>query len=526
MSKLPLVVDAHTHLFNARYVPLQGILESWGIWKIPAKLISKLAYSLTASSTLKERLESFAVTTKKDATSIICNEFAHLVCIEIEHDLLKDAGNKPESAEAYQEQFINSELYSVLREIHRYYGDSESARELELDYIKTKWTFKAETQVQDKVSGWFSGIHKMIERMLRKSLEFLEDAADKIDFVLNMLRSEVGILKRLKGYYDNFSESYVLFHYMMDMAYPFDDNPKYDFYDQQLERMTALENYSDGIILGFSAFDPLRFVARSASERVIRDAIETSLEHGKAGFKFYPPMGYKPAGNAPRVERVVDHFMDFCVEHSIPVFTHCTPEGFQAYPGSGLNSDPDYWEQALTKSEQRATMRLCFGHAGGGKRKVNGRWVKGWLSTTEKEWNDSDNYARKVVELCRRYEHVYCDLSYLHEIVDDKKAQASLAERLEIELTREVSADKPYRLADKMMYGSDWHMVSMVNDIEEYFRQIKAIFETQKMQPFADRFYFKNALKYVDLAAYIARAKNVFSQDYLARLEAIKDYVA
>lgn len=51
----------------------------------------------------------------------------------------------------------------------------------------------------------------MIERMLRKSLEFLEDAADKIDFVLNMLRSEVGILKRLKGYYDNFSERYVLF---------------------------------------------------------------------------------------------------------------------------------------------------------------------------------------------------------------------------------------------------------------------------------------------------------------------------
>jgi len=522
MSKLPLVVDAHTHLFNARYVPLQGILESWGIWKIPAKLISKLAYSLTASSKLKERLESFAVTTKKDATSIICNEFAHLVCIEIEHALLEEAGTKPESAEALQEQFINSELYSVLREIHQYYGDSESARELELDYIKTKLTFKAENRAQDKISGWFSGIHKMIERMLRKSLEFLEDAADRIDFVLNMLRSELGILKRLKGYYNNFSESYVLFHYMMDMAYPFDDNPKYPFYDQQLERMTALENYSDGVVLGFSAFDPLRFVAQSASNRVIRDAIATSLEHGKAGFKFYPPMGYKPAGNEPRVEQVVDYFLDFCVEHSIPVFTHCTPEGFQAYPGAGLNSDPDYWEQALTKAEQRRTMRLCFGHAGGGKRKVNGRWVKGWLSETEEEWNDPDNYARKVVELCRRYEHVYCDLSYLHEIVGSKKAQASLAKRIEIELTREVTPDKPYRLADKMMYGSDWHMVSMVNDIEEYFGQIKAIFETQKMQSFADRFYFKNALKYVDLDAYIERARHVFSSDYIARLEAIR----
>ena len=39
------------------------------------------------------------------------------------------------------------------------------------------------------------------------------------------------------------------------------------------------------------------------------------------------------------------------------------------------------------------------------------------------------------------------------------------------------------------------------------------------MQPFADRFYFKNALKYVDLDAYIERAENVFSQDYIARLK-------
>ncbi|WP_322407091.1 amidohydrolase family protein [Idiomarina sp. PL1-037] len=529
MSKLTFVVDAHTHLFNARYVPLQGILESWGIWKIPAKLISKLAYSLTASSTLKERLESFSVASKKVATKKICNEFAHLVCIEIEHylveELAEDGASKLELAEAYQEKFINSELYSVLREIHQYYGDSESARELELDYIKTKLTFKAETRVQDKISGWFSGIHKMIERMLRKSLEFLEDAADKIDFVLNMLRSEVGILKRLKGYYDNFAERYVLFHYMMDMAYPFDDNPKYEFYDQQLERMTALENYSDGIVLGFSAFDPLRFVSQSASDRVLRDAIETSLEHGKAGFKFYPPMGYKPAGNEPNVERVVDYFLDFCVEYSIPVFTHCTPEGFQAYKGSGLNSDPDYWEQALTKNKQRETMRLCFGHAGGGKRKMNGRWVKGWLSDTEDEWNDPNNYARKVVELCRRYEHVYCDLSYLHEIVGSKKAQASLGKRLEIELTREATGDKPFKLANKLMYGSDWHMVSMVNDIERYFGQIKAIFETEKIQPFADRFYFQNALKYVDLDAYIKRAENVFSQDYIARLKEIQEYL-
>ncbi len=525
MNKLPFVVDAHTHLFNARYMPLQGILESWGIWKLPAKLISKLAYSLTASSTLQERLASFSVTTQKGATEKICNEFAHLVCVEIEHylpgELSEEGSSNPELAKAYQEKFINSELYSVLREIHQYYGDSESARELELDYIETKLTFKAETHPQDKISGWFSGIHKMIERMLRKSLEFLENAADKIDFVLNMLRSEVGILKRLKGYYGNFAENYVLFHYMMDMAYPFDDNPKYEFYDQQLERMTALENYSEGIVLGFSAFDPLRFVSQSATDRVLRDAIERSLEHGKAGFKFYPPMGYKPAGNEPPVERVVDYFLDFCVEYSIPVFTHCTPEGFQAYKGSGLNSDPDYWEQALTKTEQRKTMRLCFGHAGGGKRKVNGRWVKGWLTETEEEWSDPNNYARKVVELCRRYPHVYCDLSYLHEIVGSKKAQASLARRLEIELTREATADKPFKLADKIMYGSDWHMVSMVNDIEAYFGQIKDIFEKQKMQPFADRFYFKNALRYVDLEAYIKRAENVFSSNYVARLENI-----
>jgi hypothetical protein len=38
--------------------------------------------------------------------------------------------------------------------------------------------------------------------------------------------------------------------------------------------------------------------------------------------------------------------------------------GFQVYKGSGLNSDSGYWEQILTKNEQREAMRLCFGHAG------------------------------------------------------------------------------------------------------------------------------------------------------------------
>ncbi|MGM7317902.1 hypothetical protein [Idiomarina sp. ST10R2A5] len=141
-----------------------------------------------------------------------------------------------------------------------------------------------------------------------------------------------------------------------------------------------------------------------------------------------------------------------------------------------------------------------------------------------KYWEERPIYTRavdllRVINLTKTQENQAQDkvlgwFSGIHKMIE-----RMLRKSLEF---LENAADKPFKLADKIMYGSDWHMVSMVNDIEAYFGQIKDIFEKQKMQPFADKFYFKNALRYVDLEAYIKRAENVFSQDYIARLKEIR----
>ena len=157
----------------------------------------------------------------------------------------------------------------------------------------------------------------MVKRLLKKAMSFVEGAVDSLDFFLTMMRSEKRLLKRLSKYYKRRTENYLLVHHMMDMEHPFDGRVHYPYYSKQLPRMTGLERHAKGKAIGFSAFDPLRFVRGDYDNAAIVNHIKTALDSGKAGFKFYPPMGYRAAGNedSPRLEQVVDLFFDYCADH-------------------------------------------------------------------------------------------------------------------------------------------------------------------------------------------------------------------
>lgn len=525
MNKLPLVVDAHTHLFNARYLPLTGILASWGVPRHLAWLTTRLVNSLTGKSKLRYQLKNFSLKHHDDAFDEIINEIGEITIQQIDAQLTEviesDYFKDPSLLHEPTGEFIDSELYEVLIDIHDEFGDADSARELDLGYIESIQPADALSSKGIKFLGFFKGVKRMVKRLLKKAFAFIENAADYLDFIHNMMRSEKGLLDRLTDYYDAMADEYLMIHYMMDMRYPFNDKPKYDFYKRQLPRMSALEKHSKGKSIGFSAFDIKRFSRGEVDPEAIYSHLERALAHGKLGFKFYPPMGFRAAGNEnPKEEQVADIFFDYCVENRVPVFCHCTPEGFEQGKNTGLNSDPDYWEQCL-KKPNRESLILCFGHAGGGKRQVGGRTVDGWLSTTDNNWDDPDNYARKVVKLCRTYEHVYCDLSYMHEIIHDDHAADALKQRLITELGREIDQDFPYALSDKMMYGSDWHMVSVVNDIDTYFAKILEIFSSDELTHLQPKFFAQNAITYLDLASFIPKAREKFGDIYADRIEQI-----
>ncbi len=140
-------------------------------------------------------------------------------------------------------------------------------------------------------------------------------------------------------------------------------------------------------------------------------------------------MGYKAFGDE-KYEALIDSLFKYCSENRVPLFTHCTNQGFEAYPDSeppsGYCANPKYWEKALEKYND---LILCLGHAGGTNGwfcenratdrvkadEINSADIVDESEKQEENWNHS--YAALVFKLCVKYDHVYCDASYLDEMV-------------------------------------------------------------------------------------------------------------
>lgn len=329
-----------------------------------------------------------------------------------------------------------------------------------------------------------------------------------------MLKAESRLAKNIFEAYGSNAQNMQIVHHMMDMQYAYAPHqsdkelkivaPMYDFPSVQLRRMQKIQQNSKGKILGFAAFDPRR------SDCI--DVVKWACSMQFLGFKFYPAMGYKPIGNNdPSVEKNVNEFFKYCEEKGIPVFTHCTPLGFETKEKLGLNTNPDHWAKLL---ERYPRLNLCFGHGGGGyavrkSKGKNGKESKtiyhGWTAKDVGEWEADNNFARKVSILCKKYENVYCELAYITELFEGKEKQQNASREALIEnLQRAIekpSSEEIYDFSLKVAYGSDWHMPSMVNHPRKYLEVFLDIFKQQnpKLKINQEDFFWKNAYKYLNL---------------------------
>ncbi len=262
-------------------------------------------------------------------------------------------------------------------------------------------------------------------------------------------------------------------HHLMDMDHYYPESqPMYDI-GTQVERALALQSESGGSLKTFVAFDPSRADGLAV--------VEEALAKGCVGVKFYPPNGYRPLGNGDPVDERNRKLFDLCQGGKIPLFTHCTPAGFESMPGYGRLSDPVAWRLVM---KEFPTLRLCLGHAGGAA-----------------DWTSGDElgpYARTVIDLCESYEQVYCEFGHFEEILeDDSVFVARLAEAID-------GGPPPggYSLADKIMFGSDWHIMAMFeSEPGSYRRAFETAFANPSLAPYSDGFFASNAEAYLGTAA-------------------------
>lgn len=484
------IVDLHTHLFNARYVPLASIIAD-AMKRDESRLanaVARLLEALTGSS--YEPAEPLFDPSDEDAINEYCleelwktTEF-ELLAASNSLDLLRAAAFAPDTT---IDPIRDRELVGIIAELS------------EIDYLEEGWvdagapeSLTGTTFVQ--MDAYFGWARKVVRKALEAVAKLMDPnawghAENYLEFFLTMLKSEEAMVEKIFREYGSDLPAELdlqIVHLMMDMqmAYPSHKSPRYPFYPEQLERMQLLQRSHPAQVLGFSAFDPRRNDWKKRAD--------DALARGFIGFKFYPAMGYLPS-NDPDHHANIEAFFDYCVGRDVPVFTHCTPEGFQTRKKTGVNAHPKYWQEVLADPRWNK-LRLCLGHAGGAHMSNAGIESHGWAAKNPAQWDTKDNFARIVVDLCVSYPNVYCELGYITSMLDSEE-RPHILQNFDTALKMKAS----YRFRDKVAYGSDWHMPSMVDTVRRYLDSFLDLFGKDSYAQWREDFFWKNAYRYLKL---------------------------
>lgn len=257
---------------------------------------------------------------------------------------------------------------------------------------------------------------------------------------------------------------------------------------QQVELMEMIQRLYPGRVHNFVSFCPWRQAddvyhnallapdsprRRTTALEIVEAAV---LNRGFVGVKLYPPMGFRPFGNAEiplegfpvwaastpysgQFGRALDQALlalyRFCAEHDVPIMAHTAPtngagtftrpDGTSEYYAE--RADPAYWARALAQPGLSG-LRLNLAHFGGGRDAVR-----------------ASRWRAAIGDLMDAYPHVYTDLSHYAEMVRDDftgsgqhcQEAASVLEPLrESFLAGGTGANRVRRF----LYGSDWSMLA------------------------------------------------------------------
>ena len=428
-EKASMTIDVHAHLFNCRFLPIDGILKVWfrraGVDDKVAEAVAVILNAATDDCSgrmlgrIRKRFDAqFSKMDEDELIELLWNQ------------------TPPEALAALPVLAVRSR-------------PSKSG--------KTRQLTKAE---------FFALFHKAVRG---RPLNLFETAEGFLRWFVLMTRCEAEIFSMLRRAYP---AATLFVQHMMDMDNYYPGRSWYPFVTEQLPRMRDLTGSSKGQLLTFVAFDPKRKEWKEVLDVALRSC---------TGVKFYPPNGYRASGDSdPVVRKRIKEFFAYCVEKDVPVFTHCTPVGFEAFPHSGRLSDPVYWEPVLRTNR---TLRLCFAHAGGGAL---------WFGRT----NDPESlaYGTKVIELCQTYPNAYCEVGYLDEILTPNGPK-----RFRTVLESLITGPGGDRLSNRIMYGTDWHMIFRLQDHRRYLAAFAEAFESPVLRQVRDRFFRENAIRYLKL---------------------------
>lgn len=255
------IIDIHTHQFNARYLPLQGIaLGKRDKWLFTNLLSDRLVIGLT----------KLLVEATPEITPIGGHQ-----------------ADKPRSILQIKQEAAQACGISVDK-----FSAEPSVRAIE-KLIRYCRTHEALPDSLDDIG---------LTKTERRELSWLGVLGDE-GFIPTLINDDKDQMEWYKDVHDLDERPLLTVRHMMDLGPVYDQEPGdllLDYYTEQIPRANEFQSLRGSDQIYFVAYNPYRdhWPEERAAQPTSMDIVKVAIEHhGAYGVKLYPPSGYRPFEN-------------------------------------------------------------------------------------------------------------------------------------------------------------------------------------------------------------------------------------
>ncbi len=497
------VSDSHTHLFNAADLPIHGFMRDVLVPRYASNVpeialaladlaLSVLkALSISAEAELKRRLPPWREAVAEDVPAEV---YADAIADRIEaqvaaRGVVAESGRDPEN-DLGDSYFALASLLAEATDTPR--AGQQGATPVDRSALARI--------ARDGAAAVPTAASLRISRSRNRPAPATVDAREILailKWAWMMVQSRCAHLHAFLAFaeHDGRTEVKRVINLLVDYDKWLDDTPKAG--SSHASQVAFWTRYARALsmridIRTFAGFDPLKHVEERLSNQMpvyfetlkkwaLAGKAGGEPSHAVAGFKLYPPMGFRAAGNAGRIpyedragarvrarwdgqkpdkwpitefgdrlDASLDEFFDFCIDHDIPVLAHVSNSN-EASAGSGADAGLAYWHARGVRQRQR---------------RPNGPLLRASMGHDELSDYSPGGYREMLPKLLRlnrdKIARFYFDFSYSTQML----AGGMLAKSILDDLAR---LGGTLELHKYLMFGSDWIMLGQSADANAYY---------------------------------------------------------
>ena len=408
---MPAIVDIHCHNFNADDLPVKGFVRR--------VIGTKTALAKIVDGVIDSKVQGYAPGFKQELKEIAARldpAAAGLEAAIFEPDLDQEADD------------IFNELAEQNVELVREAGVEVSLEEGP----------GAGQEGLESVLDWGSAV----KRWIKWALLFAK-ARIRLTEILAQTYGEVDLFTPM----------------LVDLEPGLGDRPETSIRDQlemqseisKVSMLGRLRGAEDTRVHPFVGFDPRR-------PEGVDLVVEAVNDFGFVGVKMYPPMGFRPLGNAhtplpigmdtaqaAAADAALRELYGFCQREDVPITAHGNPTNFADEEFEGFSS-PHNWRMVLSEFPE---LHLNLGHFGG------------------KGKGEHPDWPHQIAALATAFPYLFADIGN-HQL-DGLDDYMTMLEQL-------FSTKATEDMMGRVMFGTDWFMVASHRDFKSFLTGFETYF--------------------------------------------------